>query len=160
MPVRDALAVLTDGVDALPAGRVLVHDPVGGPIGIAVAEWLAAAGRSVALVTQDPIAGQLLSMTGDLADANTRLQRSGVSRELRALLRAINGDCVVLEDVWTGEQREIRCDVIVDAGPAWRRSRFASRGLAHCALETQWRRAESSTPCSKGGAVRWMWKRA
>ena len=117
MPVRDALAVLTDDVDALPAGRVIVHDPVGGPVGIAVAEWLAAAGRAVALVTQDPIAGQLLSMTGDLADANTRLQRSGVSRELRALLRTINSDSVVLEDVWTGEEREIRCDVIVDAGP-------------------------------------------
>lgn len=116
MPVLEALAVFAGRVDALPAGRVVVHDPVGGPVGVAVAEFLAAAGRPVALVTQDPIAGQLLSMTGDLADANARLQRAGVVRELRSLLRRILGDRVVLEDVWTGEQREVRCDVVVDAG--------------------------------------------
>jgi len=116
VPVRDVLAVFTEGADALPPGRVLIHDPVAGPVGIAAAELLAAAGRSVTLVCQDPIAGRLLSMTGDLADANTRLQRAGVVRELRALLRKVGRDGVILEDVWTGEQRESRCDVLIDAG--------------------------------------------
>jgi len=86
---RDVRQVLVDGVAALPPGEVVVHDPVGGPVGVAVAEWLAAAGRSVALVTPDPVVGTLLSRTGDLAPANTRLQRAGVRRELRALLRAV-----------------------------------------------------------------------
>jgi hypothetical protein len=55
-------------------------------------------------------------VTIDLADANTRLQRAGVARELRALLRKVGRDGVILEDVWTGEQRESRCDVLIDAG--------------------------------------------
>ncbi|HTF11437.1 MAG TPA: hypothetical protein VK659_24995, partial [Asanoa sp.] len=83
----------------------------------AVAEWLAAGGRSVRLVTPDPVAGTQLSRTGDLAPANTRLQQAGVHRELRSRLRAVVRGQATLEDVWTGAQREIRCDVLVDCGP-------------------------------------------
>jgi len=112
----DALTLLTGGVDDLPAGPVVVHDPIGGPVGVGVAEWLAGAGLDVSLVTQDQIAGTLLSLTGDLADANTRLQRAGVGRELRALLRKVEDGHAVLEDVWTGERRRIRCSTVVDCG--------------------------------------------
>jgi mycofactocin system FadH/OYE family oxidoreductase 1 len=112
----DALSLLTRGTDDLPTGPVVVHDPVGGPIGVGVAEWLAEAGLDVALVTQDQIAGTLLSLTGDLADANTRLQRAGVHRELRALLRSVDDGHAVLEDVWTGEPRRIPCATVVDCG--------------------------------------------
>ena len=87
-PVIDPLVLLTEGPGLLPDGPVVVHDPVGGPVGVGVAEWLADAGRQVTLVTPDQVAGTLLSLTGDLADANTRLQRAGVGRELRAVLRA------------------------------------------------------------------------
>jgi 2,4-dienoyl-CoA reductase (NADPH2) len=124
----DALAVLSgaarpadeaagpaDSV-VLPDGPVMVHDPVGGPVGVAVAELLAAAGRQVSLVTQDPVAGTLLSLTGDLADANVRLQRAGVTRELRSLLREVSGGTALLEDVWTGAQRRVDCAVLVDCG--------------------------------------------
>jgi 2,4-dienoyl-CoA reductase (NADPH2) len=100
----------------LPDGPVVVHDPVGGPIGVAVAELLAAVGRQVSLVTQDPVAGTLLSLTGDLADANVRLQRAGVTRELRSLLREVSGGTALLEDVWTGAQRRVGCAVLVDCG--------------------------------------------
>src|SRR5213078_3035792 len=102
-------AVLADGV-------VVVYDPVGGPVGVAVAELLAGAGRQVSLVTQDPVAGTLLSLTGDLADANVRLQRAGVARELRSLLREVSGGTALLEDVWTGAQRRVGCAVLVDCG--------------------------------------------
>jgi hypothetical protein len=81
-----------------------------------VAEWLAGIGREVALLTQDQVAGTLLSLTGDLADANTRLQQAGVRRELRALLRGAGGGVATLEDRWTGEQRTIGCEVIVACG--------------------------------------------
>ena len=111
----DALAVLS-GEAGLPDGPVVVHDPVGGPIGVAVAELLAAAGRQVSLVTQDPVAGTLLSLTGDLADANVRLQRAGVTRELRSLLREVSGGTALLEDVWTGVQRRVACAALVDCG--------------------------------------------
>ncbi len=115
-PVVDALTVLTDGSGSLGDGPVVVHDPIGGPIGIGIAEWLAASGLTVSIVTQDQIAGTLLSLSGDLADANTRLQRAGVRRELRALLRGVEGGQAVLEDVWTGERRTVGCGALVDCG--------------------------------------------
>jgi 2,4-dienoyl-CoA reductase-like NADH-dependent reductase (Old Yellow Enzyme family) len=110
----DALAALS-GQD-LPDGPVVVHDPVGGPVGVAVAEWLAAAGRAVAIVSPDPVIGRLLSLTGDLADANVRLQRAGVTREPRTMLRAAGAGTVLLEDIWTGEQRRTGCAVLIDCG--------------------------------------------
>jgi mycofactocin system FadH/OYE family oxidoreductase 1 len=112
--VVDALAVLCGA--ALPDGPAVVHDPVGGPVGVAVAEWLAAAGRPVAIVSPDPVIGSQLALTGDLADANVRLQRAGVRRELRSRLRAAGGGTALLEDVWTGEQRRIDCAVLIDCG--------------------------------------------
>jgi 2,4-dienoyl-CoA reductase (NADPH2) len=112
----DVLELLDDGVGALPAGPVAVHDPIGGPIGVAVAEWLAAAGREVSLITPDQIAGTLLSLSGDLADANGRLQRAGVRRELRALIREVGDGRATLEDVWTGAGRQIGCAALIDCG--------------------------------------------
>jgi mycofactocin system FadH/OYE family oxidoreductase 1 len=115
--VVDALELLAWGTEGLPAGaEVVVHDPVGGPVGVGVAEWLAQHGHRVALVTPDQVAGSLLSRTGDLADANVRLQRAGVRRELKALLREAGGGRALLEDVWTGERREIACGLLVDCG--------------------------------------------
>jgi mycofactocin system FadH/OYE family oxidoreductase 1 len=110
----DALSALTGA--GLPDGPAVVHDPVGGPVGVAVAEWLAARGRQVAIVAPDQIIGTLLSLSGDLADANVRLQRAGVTRELRALLREVSGETALLEDVWTGEQRRVGCAVLIDCG--------------------------------------------
>lgn len=114
--VVDSLTLLAGGADSLPDGPVLVHDPIGGPIGVGVAEWLAAASREVGLVTPDPVAGTQLSLTGDLADANGRLQRAGVRRELRALVRQVACGAATLEDVWTGERRQVPCTVLVDCG--------------------------------------------
>jgi 2,4-dienoyl-CoA reductase (NADPH2) len=105
-----------DGLAALPAGPALVFDPIGGPVGVGVAELLAAAGRPTSIVTQDQVAGTQLARTGDLADANTRLLRAGVRRELRSLLREAAGDHAVLEDVWTGERRTVECALVVHCG--------------------------------------------
>jgi mycofactocin system FadH/OYE family oxidoreductase 1 len=116
-PTRvDALTLLHRGPGGVPDGAVLVDDPVGGPVGVGVAEWLAQAGRQVSLVTQDQVAGVQLSRTGDLADANTRLQRAGVRRELRARLCETGAGRAILEDVWTGETRSVACAAIVDCG--------------------------------------------
>jgi len=114
--VVDALEVLGAHPDDLVPGAVAVHDPVGGPVGVGIAEWLAGAGRSVSVVTPDPVAGTLLSLAGDLADANTRLQRAGVTRELRARLVAVGDGGADVVDVWTGEARRVACDVLVDCG--------------------------------------------
>ena len=116
LPVLDPLAVLAQGPAAVPDGPVVVDDPAGGPAGVAMAEWLAAAGRTVTLVTPDPVAGSRLSLAGDLAGANARLQRAGVTRALRSRLRPAGPGRAVLEDTWTGERREIGCAAVVDCG--------------------------------------------
>ena len=108
--------VNTAELHRLPAGRVVVFDPIGGPVGVGVAELLAANGRPTSIVTQDQIAGTQLALTGDLAEANSRLQRAGVVRELRSLLRTVADDHVLLEDRWTGEQRTLDCAFVVHCG--------------------------------------------
>ncbi len=113
----DLVALASSGaLDQLPEGRAVVFDPIGGPVGVGVAELLAANGRPTSIVTQDQIAGTQLALTGDLADANTRLQQAGVRRELRCLLREAARDHVLLEDRWTGEQRTADCGFVVHCG--------------------------------------------
>ncbi|MGH9299214.1 MAG: FAD-dependent oxidoreductase, partial [Acidimicrobiales bacterium] len=60
---------------------VVVWDPIGGPIGVGVAEHLCRSGTAgpVFLVTPDLIAGEQLARSGDLAAANVRLAQAGVT---------------------------------------------------------------------------------
>ncbi len=105
---------LRAGRVALPdAGTVVVFDPIGGPIGVAVAEQL---GERAVLITQDNIAGNELSRTGDLAPANVRLAQGGVRIERRTLMRSASAGAVVVEDRFTAEQRVIECVAVVDCG--------------------------------------------
>jgi 2,4-dienoyl-CoA reductase (NADPH2) len=98
---------------ALPAGRIVVFDPIGGPIGVALAEEL---GDRAILLTQDHIAGNQLSPTGDLAPANVRLAQRGVTIERRTLLRAVRRGAVEVEDRFSGVRRTIECAAVVDCG--------------------------------------------
>jgi 2,4-dienoyl-CoA reductase (NADPH2) len=117
LPVIDALTLLREGAGGLPDGPVVVDDPVGGPVGVGVAEWLAGpAGRSVTLVSPDPVAGTQLSRTGDLADANVRLQRAGVARQLRSRITTVASGAVHGVDVWTGEGFRLPAAGLVDCG--------------------------------------------
>ncbi|HEY2814005.1 MAG TPA: mycofactocin system FadH/OYE family oxidoreductase 1 [Acidimicrobiales bacterium] len=112
--VRTAAAVLAG--EPLPDGAIAVWDPIGGPIGISVAEWLRNGGRDVHLVTPDLIAGNELSRSGDLAPANVRLLSAGVTIEKRSLLRAVAAGRVQLEDRFTGEPRTLEVAAVVDGG--------------------------------------------
>jgi 2,4-dienoyl-CoA reductase (NADPH2) len=111
--VLTAADVLTGAV--LPPGPVVVHDPGGGPVGVGMAELLAAAGREVTLVTPDEVVGVRLG--GDLAPANARLARAGVRRETSSVVLGADEGVAVLADRWTGEERPVPCAVLVDAGP-------------------------------------------
>jgi len=116
-PARSFLETAGTGADAeLPPGPVVVWDPIGGPIGISVAELLASRGWQVSLVTPDLIAGTQLARSGDLADASTRLQRAGVALHKRARLIAVTPAAAVVEDVFTGDAREIEAALVIDAG--------------------------------------------
>jgi 2,4-dienoyl-CoA reductase (NADPH2) len=95
------------------AGPIVLFDPIGGPIAVALAEQL---GDRAVLVTQDQIAGNELSRTGDLAPANTRLAQRGVRIERRSLLRVVRSGEVELEDRFSGERRTVACAAMVDCG--------------------------------------------
>jgi mycofactocin system FadH/OYE family oxidoreductase 1 len=94
-------------------GTIVIVDPIGGPIAVALAEEV---GRRAVLVTQDNIAGNELSRTGDLAPANTRLAQAGVTIERRTLVRAARAGAVDVEDRYSGERRTIPCVAVVDCG--------------------------------------------
>ncbi|HET6875865.1 MAG TPA: FAD-dependent oxidoreductase, partial [Acidimicrobiales bacterium] len=116
LPVFDPLSVLGDP-SVLPAGPVAVVDTVGDQVGVNLAEWLASShGRSVTFICPDPVAGTQLARAGDLADANGRLQRAGVQRELRRLVRAITAEGVSVEDCWTGAAAVVAANSVVDCG--------------------------------------------
>ena len=84
------------GAAEIPAeGTVVIFDPIGGPIAVALAEEL---GDRAVLITQDNIAGNELSRTGDLAPSNTRLAQAGVTIERRTLLRVARPGEVDVED--------------------------------------------------------------
>ncbi|GAA2359585.1 FAD-dependent oxidoreductase [Saccharopolyspora halophila] len=105
---------LLDGAET--ADPVLVFDPVGDAVGVGIAELLAGRGSATAIVTQDQVVGTQLAITGDLADANARLQRAGVALQKRSLLREVHADHVVLEDVFTAERREVPAATVVHCG--------------------------------------------
>ncbi|MFC5065580.1 NAD(P)-binding protein [Actinomycetospora atypica] len=108
------IAAVVQGL-ALPEGPVVIDDPLGDGAAVALAEHLAPH-RPVALVTGDPVAGKLLARTGDLVDANVRLQRAGVERVLEHRVVAVHADHVVAQDVVTGVRRTV-AGTLVDAGP-------------------------------------------
>ena len=106
--------LLDEGVlDGSLGGTVALWDPIGGPIGVALAERL---GARAVLVTPDQIAGNELSRTGDLAPANVRLQQQGVRIERRSILRSVRAGEIELEDRFSGARRTIAVDALVDCG--------------------------------------------
>ncbi len=105
------------GLDAaLPEGPVVVWDPVGGPVAVSIAELLASRGRQVTLVCPDFTVGTQLSLTGDLAPANTRLLQAGVALVKRSVLRSLGTTGVVVEERYTGLTTVIACAALVDCG--------------------------------------------
>ena len=123
--LRHAVDVLDDP-SVLPDGEVLIWDPIGGPIGVSVAELLVAQGRRVHLATQDNIVGNELARSGDLAPANSRLQQAGVELHRRSILRSVQSSSATFEDRFSGERRDLDVAVVIDAG-----HRLPDEGLWH-----------------------------
>jgi 2,4-dienoyl-CoA reductase (NADPH2) len=117
-PVLTAAEVLeADRLIGEPAvSPAVVFDPIGGPIGIGVAELLSSLGATVTLVTPDFVAGDQLARTGDLAPANVRLQQAGVAIAKRSVVRSVDTESVVIEQRDSGETSTLPAAVLVDAG--------------------------------------------
>ena len=109
--VRGGSVVLPD------IGTVAILDPIGGPIGVALAEEL---GARAILFTPDNIAGNELARTGDLAPANVRLAQNGVTIQRRCVVRGVERRreefVVRVQDRFSGVVDEILCAAVVDAG--------------------------------------------
>lgn len=103
---------------ALPAGDVLVWDPIGGPTGVAVAELLAGdgTGRTVHVATPDYIVGNELARSGDMGPANARLAQAGVHLHRRRILRKVRKADVVLSDRFSEDLDELAVTWVVDCG--------------------------------------------
>ena len=106
-------AYALDHPDAVP-DDVVVWDPAGGRLGVAVAEHLVAPGRAVHYATPDPIPGSRLAPTGDLVAANVRLQRAGVRRHLGVGVRAVDSSGVRLVHRVTESEVTMRAAALVD----------------------------------------------
>jgi 2,4-dienoyl-CoA reductase (NADPH2) len=111
----EVLRAAFDGrLDDLPGGPVVVADPVGDAVGVAVGELLGAHGRDVVLVTGDLIAGVQLSRSGDLAPANARLARAGVRIARGSVVRQVGDHAVQAENTYTGEKESIAAALVVE----------------------------------------------
>jgi len=97
-------------------GPVVIYDPVGGPVGVGTAELVAADGHETALISQDQVIGTQLAITGDLADANRRVQQAAVTLHKATLLREVHPGHLVLENRFTAKRREIPYGVLIDCG--------------------------------------------
>ncbi|MCI2423950.1 mycofactocin system FadH/OYE family oxidoreductase 1 [Saccharopolyspora sp. K220] len=160
--VVDVVDLLTGG--AVPDGPLVVFDPVGDAVGVGVAELLAGQGRDTAIVTQDQVVGTQLALTGDLADANARLQRAGVRLAKRSLLREVHPDHVVLEDAFTAERRDLPCAALIHCGhrlpnpalPEWPRAGdcVAPRTIHEAILEGRRAAYEIAEPRLVGAGAR------
>lgn len=113
--VLAAAEVLDDPASA-PAGDVLVWDPIGGPTGVAVAEILAATGRTVHIATPDYIVGNELARSGDLGPANARLANAGVVMHRRRNIEKVRKAAAVLADRFSHDTETIEVDWVVDCG--------------------------------------------
>ncbi|TCN54013.1 2,4-dienoyl-CoA reductase (NADPH2) [Rhodococcus sp. SMB37] len=99
------------------SGRVVVWDPAGGPIAVAVAERLAELGAEVHYATVDPIAGSRLEPTGDLVAANARFARAGITRHLDVAVCAVDGEGVHLDYRHASGSTLVKGAMLVDCTP-------------------------------------------
>jgi 2,4-dienoyl-CoA reductase (NADPH2) len=113
----DVVDVMNGSVALPESGDIVLHDPIGGPIAIALAQWL---GQRAILVTPDNIAGNELSRSGDLAPANVRLAQQGTRVVKRALVRGVThsgqGVCVEVQDRYSGETTVYDAAAFIDCG--------------------------------------------
>lgn len=97
--------------------RVVVWDPVGGPIAVAVTDHLTDRGFEVHYASCDALAGSRLGPTGDLVAANVRMQRAGVTRHLDVQVVSVDGTGVRLVGRTSGRDVHVTGAVLVDCSP-------------------------------------------
>lgn len=128
---------------------VVVWDPIGGPTGVAVTEFIAAEHSNVAILTPDAIVGTMLSLTGDLSGANVRLQQADIPILRRQRLTHVDANSVRTVHSFTGETAEHPCSLLVDAS-----ARYPNDALWHETGQRFERIGDAVAPRTIGDAIR------
>lgn len=93
--------------------RVAIIDDNGDYLPLGLALLLAAAGRSVTIVTQDSSVGRRIEATLDLPWVLPRLAQAGVRIATTRWVDRINAGRIVLGSVWGGEPIEVEADTVI-----------------------------------------------
>lgn len=109
-------AAALDEPDRLAGRRVVIWDPIGGPIGVSVAELALRHAGEVHLVTPDQIVGNELARSGDLGPVNSRLQSGGAVLHRRSVVSALDTNGLWVTHRFSGERSLIEADLAIDAG--------------------------------------------
>jgi len=140
-----------------PPSPVVVWDPIGGPIGVGVAELLATHGAVVSLVTPDHVVGVQLARTGDIGPANARLQQRGVEIVRRSTIVRVDPRSVTVENRYSGERRVIEAVLCVDAGFLLPRTASGARRVDASRVQvTRSPHGRSTRRCSKAAGSRFL----
>ena len=99
------------------SSRVVVWDPMGGPVASAVVDRLVEHHVEVHYATGDAVAGSRLAVTGDLVPFNVRMQRAGVARHLGHRIVSVDADGVRLEHCVSGVVALVAEAVLIDCSP-------------------------------------------
>lgn len=103
--------------DRVLEGDVLVVDELGFHQATSVAEWLAARGARVQIVSPGMVVGQDLGVTLDMEAWWTRAKAAGIRQRPNTMVTASGADGVTVQNVLTGATSLERVDAIVVAAP-------------------------------------------
>ncbi|KRE86799.1 NADH:flavin oxidoreductase [Rhodanobacter sp. Soil772] len=102
---------LMDG--RLPQGRVVVFDDDGFYYASVAAEMLRAHGCDVTYVTPDDSIAPWSLNTLDYRHIRKRMAKLGIEPLVSHNIAGFDGSTLTLEDVWSGQRRELACDAVV-----------------------------------------------
>ena len=100
------------------AGRAVILDTLGDPVGMSVAEWLAERGWQVEIVSRDLFVGQRLTASLELTAWNQRAAAKGIGLRPQFETLAVTARSVIGADLF--DHREIRLDdldLVVEVAP-------------------------------------------
>ena len=116
-PVVNPRQVLRGEIPA-PAGRAVILDTLGDPVGMGVAEWLVERRWQVEIVTSDMFVGQRLTASLELTAWNQRIAAKGITLRPQFETRQVTARSVIGVDRF--DQQDIcldEVDLVVDVSP-------------------------------------------
>lgn len=111
----------------LPPGDVVILDGLGHRAAPAAAEWLAASGRAVTIVSANPVIGAELEPIKALTGYRKRLAALGVRLLPDTAVLAFDGERVLLRRLYDGVEHQVSAAALVMATPGLPNDELATR---------------------------------